>query len=78
MKITIEFETASQLEALVNMRDQRRDEAVRRISELEHEPLKFSLQNLADKVCNSIQSLTPEQKSAVHHLILKGTDKCQS
>lgn len=65
MIIRIEIESIVELERLLGWRDDLRD----RIAQLEAQPLRFSLLSVANKVCEDMPGLTPDQKRALHALI---------
>lgn len=72
MKIILEFETVEELAGLIALRDSERDQLRDRIHILEEEPLRFSLQALARRVAEDMESLTPDQRRKCTELIERG------
>jgi hypothetical protein len=62
IRIHIEADTALEIAELLNLRDSERDALKARVAHLEHEPLRFSRENLAREVIDDYPSLTPTQR----------------
>lgn len=72
IKITIEVETVQELVLVKRIYDGERDSLRDELNLLKHEPLKFSLANLARQVGDEMHSLTPDQREQVTELIEAG------